>query len=190
LTRLDYVLFHQGLSELYSPKEANYQSLRAATRYCAEGLGLNKLGWLVPGMVADVVAFAPSNNPLDDIFASQNVSFVVKDGKMYDTSTLSQIVPNSLSLPMGPRLESKVVGCEDDTRVGATFMGACTSPRSLPVPPGDSGEALSDGEKAGIAIGVIVGVGILGAAAYFGLKGQRGLSVNSGVAEPMLKSSV
>jgi hypothetical protein len=186
-------MFHQGLSELYSPEEANYQSLRAATRYCAEGLGLNNLGWLVPGMVADVAAFAPSNNPLDDIFASQNVSFVVKDGKLYDTSTLSQIAPNlqAISLPMGPRLESRVVGCEDDTRVGATFMGACTSPLFPPVPPGDSGEALSDGEKAGIAIGVIGGVGILGAAAYFGLKGQRGLSVNSGgMAEPMLKNSV
>jgi hypothetical protein len=182
-------MFHQGLAEVYGADEANYQSLRAGTRYCAEGLGLENLGWLKPGMIADVAAFAPSNDPMTDIYESQNVKYIVKDGKMYDTMRLTQILPTEISLPNGPRLEARVVGCEDDTRVGATYMGACTSPAA---PPGDSSgsNGLSESEKVGIGVGVSAGVILLGAGAFFAMKSQAAATTESGATEPMLNKSV
>jgi hypothetical protein len=88
---------------------------------------MDNLGWLREGMVADVVVFPPSKDPLTNIFFSQDVKYVVKDGKMYDALTLTRIRPGEQDtpLPRGPRLEALVVGCEEDTRVGATYMGAC-----------------------------------------------------------------
>jgi len=181
-------MFHQGLSEVYDADEANYQSLRAATRYCAEGLGLDELGWLKPGMIADVAAFLPSNDPLSDIYESQNVKYIVKDGKMYDTSTLAQVAPEEVPLPSGPRLEARVVGCEDDTRVGATFMGACVNPPA-PAPSDSSGGGLSNSEAIGLGFGVTAGVILMGAAIFLVMKSKTVVasSEETDMAQPMLK---
>jgi len=60
----------------------NAQALMAGTRSGAELLGLSdKVGTLKPGMLADVVAVP--GNPVDDIKATQQVFFVMKDGVVY-----------------------------------------------------------------------------------------------------------
>jgi imidazolonepropionase-like amidohydrolase len=60
----------------------NAQALMAGTSSGAELLGLTgKVGALKPGMLADVVGVP--GNPLDDIKATQQVIFVMKDGVVY-----------------------------------------------------------------------------------------------------------
>lgn len=59
----------------------NTDILRAATLDAATLLRLNdKIGTLEPGKLADIVAL--QGNPLDDIKAMLNVTFVMKDGKV------------------------------------------------------------------------------------------------------------
>jgi imidazolonepropionase-like amidohydrolase len=54
-------------------------ALRSATLVAAQLLGVDdRLGTLAPGKIADVVAVP--GNPLDDIHATEHVSFVMKDG--------------------------------------------------------------------------------------------------------------
>jgi len=58
------------------------QALQAGTISAADLLGLrDKVGILKAGMIADVVAVP--GNPLNDIKTTQNVFFVMKDGKVY-----------------------------------------------------------------------------------------------------------
>ena len=58
------------------------QALQAGTISAADLLGLkDKVGVLKAGMIADVVAVP--GNPLNDIKTTQNVFFVMKDGKVY-----------------------------------------------------------------------------------------------------------
>jgi imidazolonepropionase-like amidohydrolase len=58
------------------------QSLKAGTSAAAELLGLkDKIGALAPGMAADIVAVP--GNPVTDIKAVQNVTFVMKAGIVY-----------------------------------------------------------------------------------------------------------
>jgi imidazolonepropionase-like amidohydrolase len=62
----------------FSPIEA----IKTATVNTAELLGLeSKLGQLEKNFTADIIAV--KGNPLDDISLLQNVSFVMKDGKIY-----------------------------------------------------------------------------------------------------------
>lgn len=63
-----------------SPADA----LRAATSRAAELLGLEgKIGVIVPGAFADIVAVA--GNPLQDIRELERVRFVMKNGQVYKT---------------------------------------------------------------------------------------------------------
>ncbi|MGH8441814.1 MAG: amidohydrolase family protein [Nevskiaceae bacterium] len=57
------------------------QALRAGTMTGAEVLGVTDRGELAPGLLADIVAV--SGDPLKDIKAVQDVSFVMKGGKVY-----------------------------------------------------------------------------------------------------------
>ena len=58
------------------------QALQAGTVSAAELLGLSdKIGALKPGFAADIIAVR--GNPLTDIRATQNVTFVMKDGVVY-----------------------------------------------------------------------------------------------------------
>jgi imidazolonepropionase-like amidohydrolase len=58
------------------------EALRSATYNAADLLDqLDQLGTLEPGKLADVVAVP--RNPLDDITAMHDVSFVMKEGKVY-----------------------------------------------------------------------------------------------------------
>ncbi len=58
------------------------QALQAATIHAADLLGWsNDVGTITPGFYADIVAV--KRNPLDDITVMENVSFVMKGGKVY-----------------------------------------------------------------------------------------------------------
>ncbi len=58
------------------------ETLRSATYNAADLLGrLDQLGTLEPGKLADLVAVP--GNPLDDIAVMEQVSFVMKDGRIY-----------------------------------------------------------------------------------------------------------
>jgi imidazolonepropionase-like amidohydrolase len=68
------LLVEAGLTEM--------EALVSATVTAAEVLGLSdELGTLAPGMRADVIA--TPGNPLEDIDAMMDVSFVMKDGLVY-----------------------------------------------------------------------------------------------------------
>jgi imidazolonepropionase-like amidohydrolase len=61
------------------------ESLMAGTVSAAEAAGIsNKVGSLVPGKAADIVAMAVS--PLDDIEAVLNVQFIMRDGVVFKQS--------------------------------------------------------------------------------------------------------
>jgi imidazolonepropionase-like amidohydrolase len=58
------------------------QAIQAATKNAADLLGHSDvLGSIKPGKYADIIAV--QNDPLQDIHALENVSFVMKDGKVY-----------------------------------------------------------------------------------------------------------
>jgi len=62
--------------------------LRAATVTAAELINAGDRGRLAPGQFADIIAVP--GNPLEDITVTQNVSFVMKGGKVYVDKTANQ----------------------------------------------------------------------------------------------------
>ena len=73
-----------------SPLEA----LKASTINGAEYLGMGKyLGSIQEGKLADLVVLA--NNPLYDIQISGSVELVMLNGKLYDATTMNEIVTGS-----------------------------------------------------------------------------------------------
>ncbi len=67
------VLVKRGMSPL--------QAIRAATVVSAELVDAPDLGRIAPGMLADIVGVP--GDPLSDITVTQQVAFVMKDGKVY-----------------------------------------------------------------------------------------------------------
>lgn len=61
------------------------QAIQSATSRAAEMLEQNKLGVIAPGAYADVVAV--KGDPLKDVNVLKNVSFVMKDGKVFKSGT-------------------------------------------------------------------------------------------------------
>ncbi len=73
------------------------ETLRAATLHGAEIIGLAKdLGSIEPGKLADLVVL--DENPLDDIHNTNTVRYVVKNGEVFEGSTLDRIWPSEKKL--------------------------------------------------------------------------------------------
>jgi imidazolonepropionase-like amidohydrolase/Tol biopolymer transport system component len=71
-----------GLTEL--------EALRAATQHGADYIGMgHTLGSISPGKLADLVVI--DGNPLEDIYQTENISYVMKNGRLYDPATLNEI---------------------------------------------------------------------------------------------------
>jgi len=65
------------------------QAIQTATGRAAELLEMQgKMGVIAPGAYADVIAV--NQDPLRDVNALKNVTFVMKDGEVFKSSTASR----------------------------------------------------------------------------------------------------
>jgi imidazolonepropionase-like amidohydrolase len=92
------------LAALVSRGMSPMQALRAATLTSAELIQAdNELGRLAPGYLADIIAVP--GNPREDVTTTQDVRFVMKDGRIYKMQTSGR---NSLDTCADSRTEALV----------------------------------------------------------------------------------
>lgn len=96
--------FHWELWSFSQGGMSNYDVLKAGTANGADALGLQNIGRLTVTSLADIIVFPPESSPLDDIRNSEKLQYVLKDGKLYEAATMTQIFPNVVPLPQGPVL--------------------------------------------------------------------------------------
>ena len=90
--------YHWEMWSLASGGLTPMETLRAATFHGAEIIGLAQdLGSIEPGKLADLVVL--DRNPLEDIHNSNSVRYVVKNGEIFEGSTLDRIWPSEKKLP-------------------------------------------------------------------------------------------
>lgn len=90
--------YHWELWALQSGGMSNLQALRAATLTGAEAIGLSQdLGSIEAGKLADIVIL--DRNPLDDIHNSTAIHYVMKNGELFEGSTLNEVWPEQKPLP-------------------------------------------------------------------------------------------
>ena len=83
---------HWEIWDLQSGGLTPHETLRVATLYGAEALGLQKdLGSLEAGKLADLIVL--DKNPLVDIHNTTSIRYVMKNGALYDGKTLDTIWP-------------------------------------------------------------------------------------------------
>jgi len=93
--------YHWELWSVASGGMANHDALKVATILGAESLGLDgDLGSLEPGKLADIAIL--NKNPLDDIRNTNTLSFVVRNGKVYNADTLDEVWPIQKKAPIFP----------------------------------------------------------------------------------------
>ncbi|MDQ2668719.1 MAG: amidohydrolase family protein, partial [Gemmatimonadota bacterium] len=72
--------------------------LRVATVYGAESIGLlQDLGSVEAGKLADILVL--DGNPLEDIKNTNTIRYVMKNGRVYDGNSLSEVWPRQRALP-------------------------------------------------------------------------------------------
>ncbi|KAL1947302.1 hypothetical protein VTO73DRAFT_14263 [Trametes versicolor] len=73
----------------------NYEVLRAATSDAAATLGIDgAIGSLTPGKLADFVVYPPGVDLLEgDISGTRDIRFVARGGRIWDTTTMTEIWP-------------------------------------------------------------------------------------------------
>jgi Amidohydrolase family len=95
--------YHWELWMVQSGGMSNQDALRMATLVGAHAIGLDKdLGSLEAGKLADLQVL--DANPLENIRNTNTVRYVMKNGRLYDASTLDEIWPRQRKLPRVPGL--------------------------------------------------------------------------------------
>jgi Tol biopolymer transport system component/imidazolonepropionase-like amidohydrolase len=88
---------HWEIWDLQSGGLTPHETLRVATLFGAESLGLEKdLGSLEGGKLADLIVL--DKNPLTDIHNTLTIRYVMKNGVLYDGNTLDTVWPNPKKL--------------------------------------------------------------------------------------------
>jgi hypothetical protein len=89
--------YHWELWSVASGGMSNLQALQVATIHGATAIGLDKeLGSLEAGKLADVLVL--DANPLENIRNTNSIRYVIKDGRLYDGSSLDEIYPTPRKL--------------------------------------------------------------------------------------------
>ncbi|MEO7966593.1 MAG: amidohydrolase family protein, partial [Gemmatimonadaceae bacterium] len=74
------------------------EALRIATIYGAESIGYGKdLGSLETGKLADLVVL--NSNPLENIRNSNDIRYVMKNGELYEGTSLDRVWPSARKFP-------------------------------------------------------------------------------------------
>ena len=89
--------YHWEMWAMGSGGATSYDILRAATILGAEAIGFGEqLGSIEEGKFADIVVL--DSNPLDDLRNTVEIRYVMKDGRLYDGTTLDEVYPEQRPL--------------------------------------------------------------------------------------------
>ncbi|WP_290878474.1 amidohydrolase family protein [Gracilimonas sp.] len=90
--------YHWELWAMQAGGISEHDILKVATIQGADGIGLDQdLGSIEEGKLADLVIL--NSNPLDDIRNTADISYIMKNGYMYEAETLNEVFPNQKELP-------------------------------------------------------------------------------------------
>ena len=89
--------YHWEMWAMAAGGASNHDILRAATILGAEAIGFgDQLGSIEEGKFADIVVL--DSNPLDDLRNTVDIRYVMKDGRLYDGTTLDEVYPEQRPL--------------------------------------------------------------------------------------------